>query len=86
MPSTQFKSGSVRDSSSDDVHGDSLTYSPLSLFSRRQIEDIHLISSIWFVICLNVYREFLNKGTSIPEKQKRKNYVEGEMHHHFACL
>ncbi len=61
------------------VHDDELTYSPLSPLSRRHIEDVHLVSSIWFIIRLDVYREFLHKGTRVPERHKRSSSLEVTM-------
>ena len=58
------------------VHDDLPTYSPLSLFSRGQIEDVPLVSSIWFIMRLNVDREFLNKGTGIPEEPKKDKVIK----------
>lgn len=52
------------------VHDNKLTNSPLSFLSRGQIEDIHLTSSIWLVISLDVYREFLDKGAGVPEERQ----------------
>lgn len=74
--------GSLRNQLSpwDSRKCDRLTDSPLSLFSRGHIEDIPLISSIWFIIRLNVYREFLHKWACIPERQNRNSCLED------ACL
>ena len=51
------------------AEADRLTNGPLSLLSRGHIEDICFISSIRLIIRLDVYGEFLYKGTGIPEGQ-----------------
>lgn len=53
------------------VHVDRLTDCPLSLLSRRQTEDVPLISSIWFIMRLNVYRELLHERARVPEDRSR---------------
>lgn len=54
---------------------DALTYSPLSLLSRGQVEDIHLISSVGFIVRLNVYGELLYKRACIPERQRAEMFL-----------
>lgn len=68
------------------AEADRLTNGPLSLLSRGHIEDIYFISSIRFIIRLNVYREFLYKGTGIPERQNGNislKYGSALPHNHF---
>lgn len=51
-----------------------LTNSPLSLVCSGKIEDVYLVTSVWFVIGLNVNGELLNKGTGVSGGQ---NEIKG---------
>lgn len=50
------------------MQDDKLTDGPLSFLCRGEIEDVHLITGVWFIIRLNVYRELLYKRTGVAEK------------------